>query len=189
MPLEVADKTVICSASQASLLSRSWSLVRYSLMGFSLVQIWLSYTGCQMIYIWSKREVLKLHFDCQLSLYAYNLDIKPVLICKGTNSTDDVLSGSCIFVMSVCPIFALLPIYIHGTSCQNESATSKWTMSIHACCWLYFGRSNINVSVIVIQSESRFICDGILSYFVVRISEWGLHFDNSLVVVMTLQHS
>ena len=52
------------------------------------------------------------------------MDIKPVLIYKGADSTD--FSDSCILGKSVCVLhFALPPLCIHGNRCPNGSATGK----------------------------------------------------------------
>ena len=57
MPLEATDKTIICSAGQASpRIGQCWSRVRYSLMGCTFWRTWLTYTGCQMIKYGSKVE-------------------------------------------------------------------------------------------------------------------------------------
>ncbi len=52
------------------------------------------------------------------------MDIKPVLIYKGADSTD--FSVSCILGMSVLVLyFALTPLCIYGNRHPNESATGK----------------------------------------------------------------
>ena len=124
MPLEAADKTIICSAGQASpRIDWCWSLVRYSLMGCIFLRIWLTYTGCQMICKWSKSVVLKLHFDCHYECTMRILN--QVYFTK-------VRIVQVFFLCHMHPwyeccvlSFAYSPLCIHGNSCPNGSATSK----------------------------------------------------------------
>ena len=61
-----------------------------------------------------------------LSLWVYNVDIKPGLIYEGVDSTEFCFLAHASFVMSVLFFFfALSPLCIHGNSCPNGSATSK----------------------------------------------------------------
>ena len=126
MPLVAADKTIICSAGQASLIVWCWSLSN-SLMGLYW-RIWLTYNGCQMICIWPKSGVQKLHFYCH---YEYTMWIfYQFLFYKGAVSTDISISVSCILGMSVLSFILLFCPYVSmGIGAQKGQLPARWTMS------------------------------------------------------------
>ena len=126
MPLEAADKTIICSAGQSSpRIGRCWSLVRYSLMGFICYESgWLT-LGAKWYTFGPEVELRNFTL---IVTWVYNVDIKPVLIYKGADSTD--LAISCILGMSVFPSFLLFHPYVSmGIGAQMGQLPAKWTMS------------------------------------------------------------
>jgi len=83
-------------------------------------RIWLTYTGCQMVCIWCK----KCSFETALwlSLWVYNVDIKPGLIDKGVEPTTDILFS--LYILScVHPICC--PPCNHGNSYVLRSTTGS----------------------------------------------------------------
>ncbi len=125
MQLEAADKTIICSAGQLSPVGRCWSLVRNSLMGFNIMNLvglhWVP-NDMHMDLKWSWETSL------WLSLWVYNVDIKPVLIYKGANSTG--FSVSCILGMSVLSFILLFCPYVSmEIGAQKSQLPPRWTMS------------------------------------------------------------
>ena len=180
MPLEAADKTIICSAGQLSPVSRCWSLVRNSLMGFiimKLVGLHLVPNGMHMDLKWSWET------SPWLSLWVYNVDMKPVLISK-------VLIVQIFCFMHPwygCYVlhFALLPLCIHGNRCPKGSATSK--MNNVKSIDLIIGRyQHWRLVVVFSEGEAGVIYDGIPCYVG---SQWSHHRRTLLDVVMTLSHS
>jgi len=121
MPLEAADKTIICSAGQASIIGWCWSL-RNSLMGLYW-RIWLTYTGCQMICIWPKVEfknctfIVTMSVQCGYFTSSYFMKVLLVQIFLYLSHASLVW----VFVLH----FALSPLCIHGNRCPNGSATGN----------------------------------------------------------------
>ena len=124
-----------------------------------------------------------------LSQWVYNVRDKPVLITKVLIVQIFCYLAHASLVWVLILYFAMSPPGIHGNSCPNGSATGKWTLSSHTCCWLNHWKVQTPTSVIfVFQRESVTICCGILCYFLVWILKWGLHIYDLLLVVITLKH-
>ncbi len=150
MPLEAADKTIICSAGQASIIGWCWSL-RNSLMGFYW-RIWLTYTGCQMICIWPKSGVQKLHFYCHYECTMWIF--YQFLFYNGAVSTDISVSVSCILGRVFVLHCALSPLCIHGNRWLNGSATGYVNnVKSYIMMTRSLEGSNINVCLIVIPKR------------------------------------
>ena len=121
----------LCSAGQASpCLGWCWSPVFYSL-GF-FVGLWLTYAGCQMVFIWQKWSI-QLHFNChyECTMWIFNqVSIKELSI-----SYRVVFS---VFLITLCRRKCLstfpLPLCIPGNRCpmgQLSASTLCFCMLLH----------------------------------------------------------
>ena len=79
-------------------------------------RLWLAYTGCRITCIGHLSGALCPHFQCHSKCTMWIIN-QVTLLKVLSYYRSCMVSGSCIFVSSVCLLSCPLPLCIHGNSC------------------------------------------------------------------------